>query len=116
MKDIKIYGLCLERLRYQITKAKQKQEIRSAGHHNSILLESFMTADIEEIIDILELYDLQEHTPDALKEKLEDLAYTVSLLLLETIQFGHTREEHLGIYLTTEAKRRSPLLSETVSV
>lgn len=115
MKDIKIYGLCLERLRYQITNAKQKQETGSTGHHNSILLESFMTADIEDIIEILELYDLQENTPEALKEKLEDLAYTVSLLLLETIHFGRTSEEHLGIYLTAEAQRRSAVLSEAVA-
>ncbi len=100
MEGVKIYGLCLERLRYQITKAKERTERDGAREGTPLLLESYNTGDLEDIIDILELYDLNDRTFFEMKEKLEDLAYTVSELLREEISFGYTREGHLGLYLS----------------
>lgn len=98
MIDAKIYGLCIERLKYQISKAKE----RTAGGHNGfVLLECYNTGNIDDIIDILELYDIGEKTFDRLWESLGDLAYTVSLLTQETLYFDFTEHWHLGLYLST---------------
>jgi len=98
MEGIKIYGLCLERLKYQIAKAYLRIEKDRVGNGLPLLLESYNTGNPEEIIDILELYDLENRTCAGLNEKLEDLAYTLSELLREKITFGYTREGHLGLY------------------
>lgn len=95
MEAVKIYGLCLERLRHQIRLAKE----RAGNGSEEALLESYRTGDIDEIIDILEIYDIGQRTQEALLEKLEDLAYTVSVLTMERISFGLTPEGHFGIYL-----------------
>ena len=95
----KIYGLCLERLKYQITNAKKR--INGNGKHaDSFLLESYNTGDVDDIIDILELYDVKERTPGEVRDKLEELAYTVSALTRETLLFDFTDEGHLGLYLS----------------
>jgi hypothetical protein len=99
MEAAKIYGLCLERITHQIIHAKQR--INGGQQHNSlILLESYNTGDIEDIIDILELYDIEVRTHEGLKEKLEDLAYTVSALMREVLFFDYTEEGHMGFYLS----------------
>ncbi len=97
MEDVKIYGVCLMRLAHQLKIAEQK--VASNGAYDRFLLESYCTGDIDEIVDILELYDLEEHTGAALREKLQELAYTVSLLIRKTIAFDYTEEGHLGLYL-----------------
>lgn len=94
MEGVKIYGLCLERLRHQINLARA----RGAAPGEPAVLESYNTGDIDEIIDILELYDIEHETPDALMEKLEDLAYSASLLVKEKIEFGFNGRGHLCIY------------------
>lgn len=102
MDDAKIYGLCITRLKHQIEIARKAEQARGKDNHafcQRILLESYMTAEMEEIIDILELYDIQEHTPKHLKQMLEDLAYTASLLTREDLSFGLTEKGHLGLYL-----------------
>ncbi len=99
MEDIKIYGLCLERLKYQVGLAYEKKQHNEAAAQNRYLLESYNSADIDDIIDILELYDLDERTSSHLRVKLDELAYTVSLLVSETIAFDLTDEGHLGLYL-----------------
>jgi hypothetical protein len=97
MKDAKFYGLCLERLRFQIGNAKKR--IAVADHLcEGLLLECYNTGDPEEIIDILELYDIEDHTLSGVFEKLDDLACTVSLLLREKIGFGLTGNGDLGLY------------------
>jgi hypothetical protein len=106
MLEAKIYGLCLERLRHQINKAKEKGSI--SGDY---LLEGYNTGDIDDIIDILELYDLEERSYDGLMQKLDDLAYTVSVLTQEKLFFDFTEEGHLGLYITLNGKVR---LEETV--
>ena len=99
MEDVKIYGLCLERLKYQIGLAKEKSNNGESLTNERYLMESYHTSDIDDIIDILELYDLEGNTSSHLKEKLDELAYTVSLLIGEKITFGLTDEGFLGLYL-----------------
>ena len=101
MEGVKIYGLCLERLRHQIINAKGKVKKGTSHCQDRVLLESYNTGELDDIIDILELYDVKERTFSEVKEKLEDLAYTVSELLRETIQFDYIDEGHLGLYLAT---------------
>jgi hypothetical protein len=103
MDGAKIYGLCLERLKHQITAAKQRAENNGISIDGEIILESYNTGDIEDIIDILELYDLGERTQDALLEKLDDLAYTASVLLRRELRFDYNKDGHLGIYLSLKA-------------
>ena len=100
MEGIKIYGLCLERLRHQIANAKKKRvESARPVYPERVLLECYQTAELDDIIDILELYDVEDRTPEIVREKLGDLAYTVSELVRETILFDYTAEGHLGLYL-----------------
>jgi len=106
MKDAKIYGLCLERLKHQIGNARLRPSGALPRYPARVLLESYCTGDMEEIIDILELYDIELHTPRHLREKLEDLSYTASLLLRETLRFAYTDEGHLGLYLTFQEEQR----------
>lgn len=108
MEDgVKIYGLCLERMRHQINIAKKKSQNTAFGEEDIFLLESYNTGDIDDIIDILELYDIEEKNLKNLHDKLEELAYTVSVLTRETLRFGFTDEGHLGLYLdlNTETER-----------
>ncbi len=115
MEEIKIYGLCLERLKFQITNAKKKANNDSSVVKDRFLLESYNTAEIDDIIDILELYDVEERSMKHIWEKMEELAYTVSLLLRETLTFDITNDGHLGLYLLTH--KEIPLsLRETASV
>ena len=102
MDGVKIYGLCLERLKHQIALAKKRLEgkDRGTGH---FLLESYNTGVIDDIVDILELYDLEHKTPELLREKLDDLAYTISILLAHTLVFDYTEVGHLGLYLVLQS-------------
>jgi hypothetical protein len=115
MEEIKIYGLCLVRLKFQIANAKKKVNNDSSIVQDRFLLESYNTAEIDDIIDILELYDVEERSMKHIWEKMEELAYTVSLLLRETLTFDITNNGHLGLYLLTHTE--IPLsLRETASV
>jgi hypothetical protein len=99
MENAKIYGLCLERLKYQIGNAKKRLH---SGPEDNVLLECYNTGEFEDIIDILELYDVTAPTFEQVREKLEDLAYTVSTLLQETLYFDLTIDGHFGLYLSIE--------------
>lgn len=103
-EGVKIYGLCLERMRYQIGNAKKKAPSTVPEEQGRFLLESYNTKDIDDIIDILELYDIESKSFEHLRVKLEELAYTVSVLTREIISFGFTDEGHLGLYLTLNAE------------
>ena len=102
MEGAKIYGLCLERLKHQIRNAQGK--VHGTPLQERVILEGYNTGDIEEIIDILELYDIEDRSLQGLQERLDDLAYTVSVLTNETLFFGFTDEGHLGIYLVSPHK------------
>ncbi len=97
MDEAKVYNVCLQRVKFQITQAKQNENGRAGGKR---ILESYRTGEVDEIIDILELYDLDSQDRDGLHEKLEDLAYTVSLLVKETITFDYDEKGCLGLYVT----------------
>lgn len=98
MLEAKIYGLCLERLRFQIKKAKER------GCTGDYLIESYNTADMDDIIDILEIYDLEERSLEGLMQKLDDLAYSVSLLTQEKLFFDFTEDGSLGLFLSLNEK------------
>lgn len=99
MEGAMIYGLCLERLKHQITKARERAGLNTTGGSGVILLESYRTGEPEEIVYILELYDLNDVTSSEVYGKLEELAFTVSELLRERLAFANTAEGHLGLYL-----------------
>jgi hypothetical protein len=98
MDDAKIYNVCLQRVRHQILSARQRS---CSGRH---ILESYCTGDAEEIIDLLEIYDIEDRSPEALNARLDDLAYTVSLLVKEKISFEYDEKGHLGLYLVVREK------------
>lgn len=95
MLDAKIYGLCLERIKHQIFNARTRGE-------DEVLLETYCTADTGEIVDILELYDLENKTDEGLWEKLSELAFTVSVLLGQKLEFGYGPDGEIGLYVVFE--------------
>src|SRR5512143_3392844 len=99
IEGVKIYGLCLERLKHQINIAKTRLGRQIPADTKRIALECYNTGDVDEIIDILELYDIGKETAEAVQEKLEELADTASVLTREKIDFGYNPEGHLCIYL-----------------
>jgi hypothetical protein len=98
-RDAKIYGLCMERLKHQVRLAWQRINNDTEKNTSQCLLESYNTGEIDDIIDILEIYDIEEHTVGAVREKLNDLAYTVSILIGEKLFFEITDQGHWGLYL-----------------
>ena len=103
MDEVKIYGLCIQRLKFQIANAKRRLSENAKVDEGHLLLESYNTGDPEDIIDILELYDIHERSFEAVMEKLDELAYTVSILCSKTLTFGLTEEGHWGLYLAVNA-------------
>jgi hypothetical protein len=91
----KLYGVCIERLRHQLAIARKSIKDRDV---EKVALEGYYTGDIDEIIDLLELYDIEEKTPEALQSKLEDLAHDFSLFTKETIEFGYDDNGELCLY------------------
>jgi hypothetical protein len=110
MLEAKIYGVCLERLKHQINNAKQRIKDGTCAYNDLILLECYNTGDLDDIIDILELYDIEERTFDRLKAKLEELSYTISVFTREALFFDFTQNGYLGLYLSLNGK-----LDETLS-
>ncbi|MBA4373337.1 MAG: hypothetical protein C0402_10820 [Thermodesulfovibrio sp.] len=104
--NAKIYGLCLYRLKYQIELALGRAE---GSAEKQLILESYNTSEIDEIIDILEIYDLQEKSPEELAAKLDELAYTVSVLTKHPLCFDYTELGHLGLYLDLDSAAASSL-------
>ena len=116
MDDAKIYGLCITRLKHQIEIARKAEQARGKDNGalcQRILLESYMTAEMDEVIDILELYDIEERTPEHLERMLDDLAYTASLLTREDLSFGLTEGGHLGLYLEFKGICSGPVEEDT---
>jgi len=95
LEGVKIYGLCIERLKHQIAIASKKR----SSSENRVVLECYNTGDIDEIIDILELYDIEHKTADTIKAKLDELAYTASLLVRDLVEFDYDSEGNLCLYL-----------------
>lgn len=97
MQQAKIYGVCLERVSELIGKAKKR--LNGCIHGSRVLLESYHTCDLDDIIYILELYDIEEHTQGGLRKELEYVASAISDVTGETLTFGYTETGHLGLYL-----------------
>ncbi|MGO9613836.1 MAG: hypothetical protein ACLPX5_12475 [Dissulfurispiraceae bacterium] len=109
MEGLKIYGLCLERLRHQIEIAKYGPHDNRYHLENWVLLESYQTNAEEEIIDILDLYDIEDRTRAGVNDRLEDLALTVSVFARQTLRFDLTPDGNLGLYLSL-TPRKSTIL------
>lgn len=92
-ENFKLYGLCIERLKHQLALARERVRER-----DRVVLEGYQTGDIDEIIDILELYDIEEKTLEKLQEKLEDLAHDASIFIKETIEFDYDDNDNLCLY------------------
>jgi hypothetical protein len=105
MDEAKVYNVCLQRVKFQITNAKQRLN-GSVPPGSRLILESYNTGDIDEIIDILEIYDLGEHTREGLAGKLDDLAYTVSVLVKDTVSFEHDEKGNLGLCLVLKERAK----------
>ncbi|MGC2061414.1 MAG: hypothetical protein WA610_00435 [Thermodesulfovibrionales bacterium] len=108
--NAKVYGLCLYRLKYQIERA-----IGRAGGCGlkQLILECYNTSEIDEVVDILEIYDLQERSQEELEAKLGELAYTVSVLTRQSLFFDYTEQGYLGLYIDLDsATARSFQLSK----
>lgn len=103
MDEAKIYNVCLQRVKFQVGNAKLKSHGGSSGKAKTIL-ESYNTGDVEEIIDILEIYDIDVRDRNGLHEKLDDLAYTVSLLVGDEVSFDYDEKGNLGLYLNLNTR------------
>ncbi|RMG02224.1 MAG: hypothetical protein D6726_08020 [Nitrospirae bacterium] len=97
--DFKLYGLCIERLKHQIKLADKRRESAPMMYNGRMVLEGYETSDIDEIVDLLELYDLKERRLESLMEKLEEIAENASLLVRRKIGFGFDEAGHLCLYL-----------------
>ena len=92
--EAKIYGLCLMRLKHQIEKAFSRERAEA----DALLLECYNSGDVEDIVDILELYDLEDRSRKGLDAKLDELAYTVSILTRVKLYFSYTEKGFLGLF------------------
>jgi hypothetical protein len=115
MDNAKIYNVCLQRVKFQIGNAKQRLH-NSITHNIRMVLESYNTGDIEEIVDILELYDLDDRSRKGLAEKLQDLAYTVSILVKDNISFEYDERGNLGLYLIVKQETGDVLIEEETTL
>jgi hypothetical protein len=110
MEEGKIYNVCLQRVKFQITNAMRRLN-NDTPPQGRLILESYNSGDIEEIIDILEIYDLEDRTRTGLTEKLDDLAYTVSALVRTQIAFDYDEKGNLGLFLVVDERKEE--FSET---
>jgi len=96
--DGKFYGMCLVRVEQQLSLAEARIKEGKERNSDRVLLESYCSADPEDICDILEIYDLQNMDEASLFEKLEELADTVSILTKSSLSFGYSEEGHIGLF------------------
>ncbi|MCK4910039.1 MAG: hypothetical protein KAR83_00285 [Thermodesulfovibrionales bacterium] len=99
-QDFKLYGLCVMRLKHQIALARE----RGRMCNGRAVLESFCTGEVEEIVDLLELYDLKDNSRQGLSAMLEELAGDASLFVREPLAFDYDESGELCLYLLEEAQ------------
>ncbi len=98
-KRVKLYGVCLERLSHLIRMAKTR--LNGHGHWAWVILESYNTGNLDDIVDILEIEDIvEERTHKGLLKELAYLASALSEATGETLSFEYCEAGHLGLYLT----------------
>ncbi len=115
MEEAKVYNVCLQRLKFQIAQAKKRLNGKALSDQR-VNLESYNSGDIEDIIDILEIYDLEEKTMSGLRDKLDDLAYTVSLLVNEKVCFDYNDSGDLCLYLLIEESCEENFTEKTMTL
>lgn len=98
MQRARIYGICLERLSVLIGKAKAR--LTGEGHWARVILESYHTGDIDDIVYILELDDIEERTQRGLRKEIDYLTSTLSEASGEMLSFDYCEAGYLGLYLT----------------
>ena len=101
VEGVKVYGLCLERLEYQIKNAFKTLEKNPSlcDSEKGYILESYYTSDMDEIVDLLEIYDVADEEKETIMEKLSEVAYSASLLVGEKLKFDFCSDGDLCIYL-----------------
>jgi hypothetical protein len=103
IEGVKIYGVCMDRLAHQIKLAKARLAgLPPSSGKKILVLESYNTGDMDDIIDILELYDLPDNDTEAVLNKLEEVAMSVSILARETISFDFCDKGYLCLFLQVE--------------
>ena len=108
-EGFKLYGLCLERLKHQIELAKARYRENPHIFNFIVTLECYRTGDVDEIVDILELYNIDSDNMETVMERLEDLARDASLLVRDTVEFGFSDDGFLSIYLSVNGKTKESL-------
>lgn len=104
----KVNGVCLQRVAQLISKAKER--LNGNIYQGQVLLESYCTGDVEDIVHILVLYHLRERTREGLAKELEKLAFALSRIAHEELSFGYCESGNLGLYLTiTDGDRAGEL-------
>jgi hypothetical protein len=68
------------------------------------VLESFCTGDIEDIVDLLELYDLKVRTRMGLDAMLTELAEDASLFVQESLAFDYDESGDLCLFLVEKVE------------
>jgi|Deesub1362A_J573_1020465.scaffolds.fasta_scaffold18628_1 hypothetical protein len=104
--DFKLYGLCIERLKHQIKLAEKRLEDSPHKYNGRVVLEGYETGDMEEIIDLLELYDIERKDLACLRERLSELAENASLLVRKRIEFDFDDEGMLCLYLRIDTENQ----------
>ncbi len=97
-EGLKLYGVCLERLQHQISQALS----RTNGARGRVVLESYMTSDPQEIIELLELFDIEHEDMESVMRKLKEIAEDVSMMVKRRVEFGFSDEGELCLYLVLE--------------
>ncbi len=115
MDNAKIYNVCLERVKFQVSNARKKLNggVPPGGR---LILESYNSGDFDDIVDILEIYDIKERTEECLREKLDDLAYTVSVLVNERVCFDYNDKGNLCLCLVIAASHEEKVTEKTVTL
>jgi hypothetical protein len=108
MDEAKMYNVCLQRVKFQVVNAKQRlnEGLPAQGRY---VLESYCSGDVEELIDTLEIYDIEDRSREGLNEKLDDLAYTVSLLVKEKVCFDYDEKGDLCLFVIIGGRAGEPL-------
>jgi hypothetical protein len=98
VEGFKIHNICLDKLIDSIDEVRKKRH-QPVDKNGLMLIESYNTADAEEIIRILGLTDIKDRTMEGLKDKLDDLSLTLSCFTQEELEFALDAEGNLGLYL-----------------
>lgn len=106
-KDVegaKVYGICLGRLEFQVKNALErlKKDPVLYDRQRGFALESYNTDDMDEIVDLLEIYDVPDRKRETIMKKLAEVAYSASLLVGATVEFGFCEAGFLCLYLKVD--------------